>query len=134
MSSAPITFTNAQLETLAHGLSALDGLQTKDGFQPFKFDDDTTWLIAVNTDLVQKAVNRLIIARKSLAKQHGVVDHMKITNENAEKVAAFMESVDALLAKEVPVEGLVRIEKAKLNVAKNGIPPGVLGKLMGILE
>lgn len=135
---SPLILTNGQLESVVAGLSSLDGLNLKDGFIPFKFDDDTTWDIAVNIDIVNRAIGVLNTARKSLAKQNAVTERMAITPENSGRVAAFMEGLDALLAKEVALPGLVKISRGKLNVGqgdkKNAIPSSVLAKLMPILE
>src|SRR5687767_7243293 len=96
-----ITITNAQLESVAQGLAALDGLQLKDGFSPFKYDDETTWWLAETGEAVTRAVAVLTAARKSLAKQHGVTEHMKVAPENAAGVSAFLDGIDVLLSKEV---------------------------------
>lgn len=128
--------TNAQLESIAQGLAALDGLNLKDGFVPFRFDDETTWQIAVASDAVQRQLAVFNAAKKSLAKQNGVTDRMPITKENAASVAAFMESLDVLLSRPVEIE-IQPLSRAKLNVGqgekKNAIPPGVLARLMPIL-
>lgn len=132
--SAPIKLTNSQLESVAQGLAALDGLNLKDCFVPFKFDDETTWSIAVKTVAVQQAIVVLNQAKKSLAKQNAVTEGMKITPENAESVQRFMESLDVLMAREAEIGELEPIPRAKLNLAKNAIPPGVLARLMPVLE
>ncbi len=130
----PSKLTNSQLESVAQGLAALDGLQLKDGFVPFKFDDETTWSLAVKMAAVQQAMTILNTAKKSLARQNGLAEGMKVTPENAEKVQAFMESLDALMAKPAEVGTLEPISRAALNLAKNAIPPTVLARLMPILE
>ena len=133
--SAPITLTNAQLESVAQGLSALDGLQTKDGFIPYRFSEDTTWELAVKGAAFTQAISLLNTALKSLAKQHGVTEGMKITDADREKVSAFFEAKSAILEKPAVLPAdLTRISRSALNVAKNQIPPGVLVRLMPVLE
>lgn len=132
---APISITNAQLESVAQGLAALDGLNLKEGFVPFKFDDETTWSLAVKGASVTQAISVLQLALKSLAKQHGVTEGMKFTAENSEKIAAFFEAKDGLMAQVSALpKDFDKIDRAKLNTTKNAIPPGVLAKLMPILE
>lgn len=133
MSTAPLKITNAQLESLLKGLQALDGITTKEGFTPFKFDDDTLWAIATNTDILTRAATALNIALKSLAKTHGIRDRMQITPQNADAVAEFMDSKDAFMAKGVELSCVVQLSRAKLNVSKNPIPASVLAALMPIL-
>jgi hypothetical protein len=130
----PIKLTNAQLESVSQGLAALDGLQTKDGFTPYKFDDDTTWSIAVKTVAVQAGLVVLSAAKKSLAKQNGLMDGMKITQEQLPAAAAFAESVDALMVRPAEIGVLEPLKRESLNTTKNAIPPGVLAKLLPILE
>ncbi len=133
--SAPIALTNAQLESVAQGLAALDGLQTKEGFIPFRFSEDTTWDIALLGVAFAQAAAVLNAALKSLAKQHGVTEGMKVTDANRDAVAAFLEAKDAMLAKEAALAAdLKRIDRASLNLAKNAIPPGVIARLMPILS
>jgi hypothetical protein len=129
------TLTNAQLEDIVVGLSALDGLQTKDGFQPFKFSDETVWKIAENLAEANAALTAFNLARKALAKTHGVVDRMRVTPENAASVAAFTESLDVISAKPISVE-LQKIARSELNFGskQNQIPASVLAKLRPILE
>ncbi len=133
--SAPITLTNAQLEPIAQALSALDGLQTKEGFTPYRFSEDTTWDLAIKGAAFTQAIAVLNAALKSLAKQHGVTEGMKITDADREKVAAFFEAKAAIMEKPAVLPAdLTRISRASLNVSKNQIPPGVLTKLMAVLE
>ena len=137
-----LVITNSKLAALAEGLGQLDGIKTKpDEFRPYKFDDEneTTWLIADNTEAVAPALKGYQRAKKSLAVQHQIPDGpFQITKENAEQVAAFMTALDALEDREVEVVGLKKISRARLKVGngekKNPIPPSVLAKLAVILE
>ncbi len=133
--SAPIALTNAQLESVAQGLAALDGLQTKDGLIPFWFKEDVIWDLALMNAAVAQAASILNAALKSLAKQHGVTEGMKITDEMRDKVAAFFEAKTAMMDKPAALPSdLKRISRAGLCIGKNPIPPGAVGKLMAILE
>ncbi len=132
-STAP-TLSNSLLESVFTGLNELDGITAKESFTPFKFDDETTWRIADNIEAVRRALASYQTAKKSLAKQHGVTDGMKVTTENAAQIAEFMEGLDALNAREVAVPGLVKIARASLVTQKNPIKPTTLAKLAGALE
>ncbi len=133
--SAPIALTNAQLDSVAQGLTALDGLQTKDGFIPFRFNEETTWDLAVKGAAFTHATSILNIALKSLAKQHGVTEGMKVTDEIREKVGAFFEAKAEIMEKPAALPAdLKKIDRASLNLGKNAIPPGVLARLMPVLE
>ena len=132
-STAPM-LSNSLLESLFSGLNELDGITSKDSFTPFKFDDETTWRIADNIEAVRRALASYQTAKKSLAKQHGVTEGMRLTAENAESVSVFMEGLDALNAREVSVAGLVKISRAALATQKNPIKPTTLAKLAGVVE
>ena len=133
--SAPIALTNAQLESVAQGLAALDGLQTKEGFIPFRFNEETTWDLAVKGAAFSHATNILNAALKSLAKQHEVTEGMKVTDEVRDKVGEFFEAKTAMMDKPAALPpDLKKIDRASLNLGKNAIPPGVLARLMPILE
>jgi hypothetical protein len=129
-----IALPNLLLISVFAGLQELDGLQLKDSFTPFKFDDETTWRIADNTEAVRRALASYSTAKKLLAKQHQIQEGMKITEQNSANVAAFLEGVDALDAREVPVPGLTKIPRAALATPKNQIKPSTLAKLAGVLE
>lgn len=131
--------TNTQLQKLSAGISALDGVRTStDSFEPFQFDSDTTWNLALNHTLIQGKLEPFEAARKSLAKQHGITDRMAITPENAGAVKRFMDALEDLQAKTVSVDGLVKIARASLNIGaekgKNRIPVSVLANLIPLLE
>ena len=141
MSESSLKFTNGQLARIAAGLAGLDGVQIRpDEFRAFRFDDEneTTWLIAENSAIVAESLKVFERAKKLLAIQHGIADGMKITTENAPKVAEFMSALALLEDKEVEVPGLKMISRARLCVGKgekkNPIPPSVLAKLHPLLE
>lgn len=127
------SLTYGQLADIAAGLSGLDGLQTKDGAVVFKYDAETTWLIAKNTHDAAQAMRVYETAKKALAKQHGIQDRMQVTKDNSAQVAAFLEGLDVLNSKEAEVD-LQPIPRDSLKLSANAIPPGVLAKLMPILE
>jgi len=135
----PKPLTNSQLQKLSAGLSSLDGLRTApDQFEPFIFDADTTWNLALNHTIIAGSMEVFDRAKKTLAVQYGITDRMTVTKENAEQVNAFVAGLDVLLTKEVSVDGLQKIERAKLNIGsgkgQNKIPVSVIGNLMLILE
>lgn len=138
----PTALTNAQLQKLSAGISALDGVRTSpDSFEPFHFDSDTTWNLALNHTLIQSKLEPYEVARKALAKMHGITERMQVNpadKEVMERVGAFMAALDELQAKSVSVDGLVKINKASLNIGtekgKNRIPVSVLANLMPIIE
>lgn len=136
-----ITLTNGQLAELAVGLTSLDGLRTKpDEFRPYKFDDDneTAWLISDNLAAVNDALKVFNRHKKVLAVTHCIADGIKITEQNAPQIAAFMTAVGELEDKTVEVSGLKKLSRARLCVGrgdkKNPIPPSVLAKLHPLLE
>jgi len=137
--SSSQNLTNAQLQKLSAAISALDGVRTApDQFEPFHFDSDTTWNLALNHTLIQANLQPYETARKALAKQNGITDRMAVTPENAEQVKVFMEGLEALQEKSVSVDGLVKLTRISLNIGsekgKNRIPVSVLANLMPILE
>ena len=135
------TLNNLQLQQLSEGLAALDGISTKPGeFEPFVFDPDTTWDIAGNQTLVTDKLRVFERARKLLAAQHKIVNQMPVTPENAESVDLFVQGLDELQNREVVLDGIKNLSRAKLNVGpdakkgQNRIPPSALAKLAPILE
>lgn len=134
--------TNAKLAALAEALAAMDGIRTKpDEFRPYRFDDEneTTFLIADNTEAAGNALKSFQRAKKLLAVQYQIPDGpFQFTNDNAERVSAFLAALEALEDREVEVPGLKKISRARLKVGngdkKNPIPPSVLAKLSPILE
>jgi hypothetical protein len=132
-----LTLTNGQLAQLAVGLAALDGLRVKaDEFRPYRYDDaaETAWLIANNAAVVSDSLRAFDRAKKMLAVQHGVADNMPINAETVPKIVAFTEALAELEDKTSEVRGLTKLKRDSLNVGKNQIPPGVLAKLMPLLE
>lgn len=141
MSDAPITLPNSKLELVLAGLSELDGIKAGDVFTPFVLDADTTWLIADNTVAVRRALESFTVAKKALAKRHDVKEGMQVRRDDADgmaRVAAFLEELDGLNAREVPVPGLRKIARAALKVGRekgqNAILASTLAKLGAILE
>jgi hypothetical protein len=131
-----LTLTNGKLVEVATGLAGLDGIRlSKEEFKPFRFDDtETLWAIVANTVAVQEALKVFERAKKALAAQHGLIEGMKVTDEHREAANKFFAALEELNEKNVSVPGLAKISRAKLQVAKNGIPPSVLAKLAPILE
>lgn len=135
-----MNLTNLQLERLAASLGALDGIRTKpDEFQPYRFDADTTWLIAANTVAVAEKLSVFNRAKKLLMVSHQMVDRVTVTPENVEKVQAFMAAVSELEDREVKADGIQQISRCKLAIGgdsrkgENLIPSSVLAGLMPIL-
>jgi hypothetical protein len=141
MPDAPLLLPNSLLESVLQGLSELDGLRNAHEFTPFNFDADTTWLIADNAVAVRRALETYTVAKKSLAKKHDVKDGMQVRRDDADgmaRVAAFLEELDGLNAREVSVSGLKKVSRASLSVGrgkdKNAIMASTLAKLGAILE
>jgi len=137
--SSSQNLTNAQLQKLSAGISALDGVRTSpDQFEPFHFDSDTTWNLALNHTLIQAKLQPFEAARKALAKQNNITDRMAVTAENADRVKSFMDSLEVLQDKTVTIDGLIKIARSSLNIGiekgKNKIPVSVLLNLMPLLE
>ena len=131
----PIGLTSSQLSDLALGLGQLDGLRlSPDSFKPFKFEDDTVWKIASNQSLIVAQLAVFDRAKKLLVGQHEMVEGMKITPENAERVQAFMAALDSLQQRVIDVPGLAKIKRSELKVGANQISPSTLARLMPILE
>lgn len=134
--------TNLQLQKISAGISALDGVRTSpDYFEPFHFDSDTTWNLAINHTLIQSKLEPYEVARKALAKMHGITERMQVNpsdKEVMERVGLFLVELEELQVKTVTVDGLVKINKSSLNMGtekgKNHIPVSVLANLMPILE
>ena len=130
-----LTLTNTQLADITAGLCQLDGIRlSADSFKPFKFDDDTVWKIASNHGAAAQALTTFERAKKMLVAQHGMVEGMKVTPENAAQVQAFMAALDALQERPVEVPGLEKIKRSELKVGSNPIAPSTLARLMPILE
>lgn len=136
-----LSLTNAQLMKLANGLDALDGIRAKHGeFDPFHFNSETAFKIAVNIALVMEKVVAFERAKKILAVQFQVAERMQITAENAPNVAKFMEALTLLEDKQVEIAGLEKISRASLNVGsdrkkeQNQIPPSALAAIYPLLE
>lgn len=136
-----LKLTNAKIAALVAGLAGLDGLRVSPNeFRPYRYDDDneTIWLIAGNAAILGDALKRFEHAKKLLALQHQVTDGTVITEKNAEQVSKFMQELSTLEEKEVEVEGLQKISRARLKVGKgdknNPIPPSVLARLWPLLE
>jgi len=134
--AAQSTFTNSQLLGFAEAIAALDGAKG----EPYNFDTDLIWVLASNRALLDERLKAFMAAKKTLAAKHGVTDRMTITAENAPKLSAFIDEVDALSEKAVDGGGILPISKKALNVGsdkkkgQNQIAPGVLAKLYLILE
>lgn len=134
--------TNSQLQKLSAGISALDGIRTSpESFEPFIFDSDTTWNLALNHTLIQSKLEPYEVARKALAKMHGITERMQVNpadNEAMARVGLFISALDELQAKSVSVDGLVKIGKPSLNIGtekgKNRIPVSVLVNLIPLIE
>lgn len=136
-----IALTNAQLERIAGGLAALDGLRLKPGeFEPFNFPAETTFKIANNSALFADRLEATGRAKKILAVKYQVGERMTITAENAQRVSEFMEAAALLDDKLVEVCGVEIISRAALNVGcdakknQNRIPPSVLAAIAPLLE
>ena len=72
------------------------------------------------------------VGLKLLQVTHKIIEGQKITDENAERVAKFIDAREKLLDKEVELTGVLRLSRAAL--AKAGVKiPGIFSNLMPIL-
>ncbi len=142
MTAPKLELTNLQLVRLTNALGALDGIRlSPTQFEPFQFNPETSWKIAHNLSLLTDMVGIYERARKQLMVANQIPEgEMKVTADNASRVAAFVGAIEGLEDKKVPVDGLEMLSREKLNVggdsrkAQNRIPPSVLAALSPILE
>lgn len=136
MAEKPLTLSNREILNLKEGLSSLDGVIDKAGSNTevtrFTFDDKLTWNIAKDLDIVERATLLYQKARRSTAAKLGVIDGMKVTQENAASVAKYQEEEDKLQDKTQDLTGVLKLSRKELQ-SGNKIPPSVLKNLMPIL-
>lgn len=126
--------TNREILKLAEGLAGLDGCVGDGGkVTRFKFDAETAWRVALDTEIVGRAKLAYERRLKQLGAEHGVVEGMGLTPANAAAVAAYIAAQDALLDQKQPVTGLHTYQRSVLQ-EKNPIPPSVLAALLPLLE
>ncbi len=134
MPTDPRNLTNRQILKLDLGLSALDGVMGDGGkIVRFKLGADVTWFLALDIEAVGRAKAAYERALKSLGAQHGVVDRMEVTTQNAAAVAAYVAGQEALLDQEQDMSCLHTYKRTELQ-EKNAIPPSVLANLLPVLE
>lgn len=126
--------TNREIVRLAEGLRGLDGVVESAGkLRRFDFDDNLTWDIAKNSDIVERAAKLYERARKRLAAGFEIVEGVSLTPQNAPAVAAYLDGNEELLDKTQTLIGLVRFNRKTLQ-SGNKIPPSIFAALMPILE
>lgn len=132
--SDPLSLTNREIVKLHEALVALDGLPDRDGTViRFKFDTKTIAALAKNRVIVERASEFYQRGRKTLGAQLGVVDRMKLSENNAASVATFIHETENLLDESHSLEGLVKVALADLLKHDNQIPPGVIANLMPLI-
>jgi hypothetical protein len=134
MADKTYELTNREIVRLAEGLRGLDGVVESAGkLRRFDFDDNLTWDIAKNSDIVERAAKLYERARKKLAAGLEVVEGQGVTPQNAAAVAAFIAGNEELLDKTQTLAGLTRLNRKTLQ-SGNKIPPSIFAALMPILE
>lgn len=134
MAEKPTSLTNREILRLHEGLTALDGVGAKDGsVLRFEFDDSMAWNVAKNRRIIEEAKKNYDLACKTLAVSLKIVEGQKVTDENAERVAKFIEGCEKIRDKTQDLTGILRISRKDLQKAGVKIP-GILSNLMPILS
>lgn len=134
MADKPTPHTNREILKVHEGLTALDGVASKDGSViRFEFDDSLSWNIAKDRRIFEEAKKNYDLACKTLATSLKIVDGQKVTDENAERVAKFIEGCEKIRDKTQDLSGVLRISRKDLQKAGVKIP-GILSNLMPILN
>ncbi len=124
---------NRAISKVREGLNALSGVSDKASeITRFDFDGKLVWNIAKNEDLFERAENIFLRARKALAAKHQVVEGMKLTDENAPRVALYQKELDELQDKTQELTGVLKLKRSDLEAAGVKIP-SVFKCLMPIL-
>lgn len=134
MPAKPITVTNRELVRVQRGLKALDGHKGKNSeIVRFDFSETLVWNSAKAVDIVDREVAGFERAKKTLAAQQSIVEGQVLTNENAPRVAKFLEQIAALEEKTVELNGILLLSRKELQ--KGGLNlPNVFADLMPILD
>ncbi len=134
MADKPITLPNRTIVKLVEGLKALDGVSNDTAkIERYDFDESLGWNIAKDRDIFERAETVYHKAKASLAGRLGIVEQMKLTPENAPKVAEFIEKNDKLLDQTQELSGVLKLSRKALFQAGVKIP-GIYTALMPILS
>lgn len=127
------TLTNREILKLSSGLTDLVGAQDKDGVERFDFDANTSWNLAKDLDIVERAVGLYDKQKRIIAAKLGVVEGQKLTDENAPRVAQFLKELDDLKDQSVELQGLLRFKRADIQKAGK-IPHTTLAAMMPLID
>jgi hypothetical protein len=133
MADSAQKLTNRQILSLAEGFASLDGMMDGGKIVRFKFEAETAWHIALDSEAVGRAKAVYERALKKLAAQLGIVEGQGVTQANAAAVAAYIDARETLLDQEQDMGGLHTYERSELQRA-GAIPPSVLAHLLPVLE
>lgn len=134
MAAKATTLTNREITKLLKGLKNLVGIASKDGsMERFDFDDNTSWNLAKNLAIVERASETFEREKKRIASVLNVVDGMKLSDANAEAVAKFLHSVEELNEKTNSLDGLLRFKRKDLQKAGK-IPHSTLSDVMPLID
>lgn len=134
MSAPPLTLSNRQILKLLDGARALSGVSSKaNEIRRFDFPGSLVWDIAKDESILEDAENVLQKAKKALAAKHKIVENMKVTDENAAQISAFVTEYEELLDRTQELHGLIPLKLAELQ--KGGVDiPSVLKNLMPLIK
>jgi hypothetical protein len=137
-----------RLKDLLVGLMSLDGVRTgKDELVAFEFSRGTHSTLAEVYVAVERALMAFNVFDRACQKRHGVYDGMPTTSENAAKLAAYTDEIEAEKDAEVKLPDFPRIKLSELLTrpaapgdrpgrapANNPIPQSVLNRLWPIID
>lgn len=134
MSTPPLTLTNRQILKLLDGVRSLSGVSNKASeIRRFDFPCSLVWDIAKAESILETAETVYHKAKKSLAAKYKIVDNMKVTEENAASISAFLEENEELLDRTQELHGLLPFKLAELQKAGVDIP-SILKNLMPLIK
>lgn len=127
------TLTNREIVKLCDGLRCLDGVSNEaQKIERYDFDENIGWDISKDRDKLEHAEVVYNKHKAALAARLGVVEKMRLTDENCAAVAQFVDQNETLLDKTQDITGLLKLSRKGL--LKAGVKiPGIFTQLMPLL-
>lgn len=120
--TSPRTFTNKEIKLLHAALKAI----------PHEtMDVKTRWDVATNISVLQRLADVIEQVSGSHLTAHGLVDGEQLTDQNRGRISNFTADLKTLLAQDVEVDGLVLLERSRLE--KLPIPPAVISVIVPLI-
>jgi hypothetical protein len=101
---------------------------------PYAFDDDTTWAMVDDIQILQKFLDTAEKVRKSIVAEAESKNGGPLTPDNADAQKALNDRVQELLDSEREIPKLFRIKKSALKPRENHVPGNLIPPLAPILE